>query len=80
MGCDLIVVDYLQLMQVPGTKENRATEIAEISRGLKVLAKELALSGDRAVAVESRRRAARAQEAGDVGSARDPARSSRTPT
>src|SRR5262249_3028687 len=28
-------------MQVPGTKENRATEIAEISRGLKALAKEL---------------------------------------
>jgi replicative DNA helicase len=40
-GIDLIVVDYLQLMQVPGTKENRATEIAEISRGLKALAKEL---------------------------------------
>jgi replicative DNA helicase len=40
-GLNLIVVDYLQLMQVPGTKENRATEIAEISRGLKVLAKEL---------------------------------------
>jgi replicative DNA helicase len=42
-GLSLIVVDYLQLMQVPGTKENRATEIAEISRGLKVLAKELAV-------------------------------------
>lgn len=40
-GLHLIVVDYLQLMQVAGTKENRATEIAEISRGLKVLAKEL---------------------------------------
>ena len=37
----LIVVDYLQLMHVPGTRENRATEIAEISRGLKALAKEL---------------------------------------
>jgi replicative DNA helicase len=37
------VVDYLQLMQVPGTQENRATEIAEISRGLKALAKELAV-------------------------------------
>ena len=42
-GLDLVVVDYLQLMQVAGTKENRATEIAEISRGLKVLAKELAV-------------------------------------
>ena len=40
-GLHLIVVDYLQLMQVPGTKENRATEIGEISRGLKALAKEL---------------------------------------
>jgi replicative DNA helicase len=42
-GLNLIVVDYMQLMQVPGTKENRATEIAEISRGLKTLAKELAV-------------------------------------
>ncbi len=39
----LVVVDYLQLMQVPGTKENRATEISEISRSLKALAKELAV-------------------------------------
>jgi replicative DNA helicase len=42
-GLNLVVVDYLQLMQVPGTVENRATEIAEISRGLKALAKELAV-------------------------------------
>ncbi|HTT02223.1 MAG TPA: replicative DNA helicase [Steroidobacteraceae bacterium] len=40
-GLGLVIVDYLQLMHVPGTKENRATEIAEISRGLKALAKEL---------------------------------------
>jgi replicative DNA helicase len=39
----LIVVDYLQLMAVPGTRENRATEIAEISRSLKAIAKELQL-------------------------------------
>lgn len=38
---DLIVVDYLQLMSVPDNKENRATEIAEISRSLKTIAKEL---------------------------------------
>ncbi len=37
----LIVIDYLQLMAVPGTRENRATEISEISRSLKSLAKEL---------------------------------------
>ncbi|WP_395643956.1 replicative DNA helicase [Rudaea sp.] len=37
----LVVVDYLQLMQVPGNRENRATEISEISRNLKAMAKEL---------------------------------------
>lgn len=37
----LIVVDYLQLMQVPGNNENRTAEISEISRSLKGLAKEL---------------------------------------
>ena len=40
-GLALIVIDYLQLMQVPGNSENRATEISEISRSLKALAKEL---------------------------------------
>lgn len=42
-GLGLIVVDYIQLMQVSGTKENRATELSEISRSLKALAKELDL-------------------------------------
>ena len=39
----LIVVDYLQLMQPPQTRRdgNRAVEVGEISRGLKVLAKEM---------------------------------------
>ncbi|KGM57311.1 DNA helicase [Lysobacter arseniciresistens ZS79] len=37
----LVVIDYLQLMAVPGNSENRATEISEISRSLKHLAKEL---------------------------------------
>jgi replicative DNA helicase len=40
-GLALIVVDYLQLMSSSGREENRATEIAEISRSLKGLAKEL---------------------------------------
>ena len=42
-GLGLIVIDYLQLMQVEGSKENRATEISEISRNLKALAKELSV-------------------------------------
>jgi replicative DNA helicase len=37
----LIVVDYLQLMSGSGGDENRSTELGEISRGLKKLAKEL---------------------------------------
>jgi replicative DNA helicase len=37
----LIVVDYLQLMSSATQGENRATEISEISRSLKALAKEL---------------------------------------
>ena len=37
----LVVIDYLQLMAVPGNKENRATEISEISRSLKAMAKEM---------------------------------------
>jgi len=37
----LIVIDYLQLMQGSSNRENRATEISEISRNLKALAKEL---------------------------------------
>ena len=42
-GLGLIVIDYLQLMAVPGSTENRATEISEISRSLKALAKELSV-------------------------------------
>ncbi|WP_328189539.1 replicative DNA helicase [Marinobacter sp. OP 3.4] len=37
----LIMVDYLQLMRVPGNTEGRTAEISEISRSLKGLAKEL---------------------------------------
>ncbi len=40
-GLGLIVIDYLQLMQLGSSSENRATEISEISRNLKALAKEL---------------------------------------
>jgi replicative DNA helicase len=37
----LVIVDYLQLMQAQSAGENRATEISEISRSMKSLAKEL---------------------------------------
>jgi replicative DNA helicase len=40
VGLDLLVIDYLQLIQVGG-RENRVQEISEISRSLKALAREL---------------------------------------
>jgi len=42
-GLGLIVVDYIQLMVVPGTSENRTNEVSEISRSLKAMAKELSV-------------------------------------
>ncbi len=42
-GLGLVVIDYLQLMKVPGTEENRTNEISEISRQMKAMAKELAI-------------------------------------
>lgn len=38
---ELLIVDYLQLIQVPGTTETRAQEVATITRSLKTLAREL---------------------------------------
>jgi replicative DNA helicase len=40
-GLDMLVIDYLQLMQGRGRFENRQQELAAISRSLKILAKEL---------------------------------------
>ena len=40
-GLDMVVVDYLQLMNADGRVENRQNEVSEISRNLKSIAKEL---------------------------------------
>ncbi len=42
-GLDLVVIDYLQLMSSSNNRDNRQQEISEISRAMKVLAKELEL-------------------------------------
>ena len=42
-GIDMIIVDYLQLMSIPQYSENRVNEIAEVTRSLKAIAKELDL-------------------------------------
>lgn len=39
-GVAMIMVDYLQLMQIPGSSEGRTAEISEISRSMKAIAKE----------------------------------------
>ena len=40
-GLGLVIIDYLQLMSGPRRSENRQQEISEISRSLKILAREL---------------------------------------
>ena len=42
-GLDIIIIDYMQLMSASRNRENRQQEISEISRYLKILAKELGL-------------------------------------
>jgi replicative DNA helicase len=42
-GLSLVIIDYLQLMQSHRRIENRVQEVSELSRGLKILAKELDL-------------------------------------
>ncbi len=40
-GLSLVIIDYLQLMNIDGSADNRALELGKVSRGLKHLAKEL---------------------------------------
>lgn len=42
-GLGLVVIDYLQLMQVPGMGENRAAELSDVSRSIKAMARELSV-------------------------------------
>jgi replicative DNA helicase len=42
-GLSMVIVDYLQLMQGPPGYDNKATEVGEISKGLKTLARELSI-------------------------------------
>lgn len=39
--CDVVMIDYLGLLRSTGTKENRVQEVSEITRNLKIMAKEL---------------------------------------
>ena len=79
-GLDMLVIDYLQLMQGRGRFENRQQELASISRSLKILAKEL----ERARSSRSASSAARRRPAATTGrscrTCASRAPSSRTPT
>lgn len=58
-GLDLILIDYLQLMTLPREKDNRQQEISEISRALKILAKDMKIP---VVALSQLNRAAETRE------------------
>lgn len=58
-GIDLIMIDYLQLMTLPRDKDNRQQEISEISRALKILAKDMKVP---VVALSQLNRAAETRE------------------
>ena len=69
-GLDLLIIDYLQLMQGRGRFESRQQEVSAISRSLKGLAKELELPDHRALAAQSRARGADRPSAAAVRPAR----------
>ena len=79
-GLDMLVIDYLQLMQGRGRFENRQQELASISRSLKILAKELERADPRAQPAEPRARDAAATIGRSSPTCASRARSSRTPT
>ena len=77
---DLIVIDYLQLMHIPGTSENRATEISEISRSLKAMAKELNVPVVALSQLNRRLEERTDKRPGSCPTCVNPAPSNRTPT
>ena len=69
-GLGLVIVDYMQLMRAEDPRANRVEQVGQISRGLKILARELNAAGDRRLAALPRAGAA-------AGQAADPLRPSR---
>ena len=78
-GLGLIIVDYLQLLRADSRIENRVQQVGEMSRGLKILARELAARSSRSRS--SRVASSRARTSGRCSpTCASPGRSSRTPT
>jgi len=79
-GLGLVIVDYLQLMRADDPRANRVEQVGQMSRGLKILARELTRPGDRDLAALSRPRAAPTAPAAALRSARvRPDRAGRRP-
>ena len=79
-GLGLIIVDYLQLMRADARIENRVQQVGEMSRGLKILARELERPGHRALAAQPRASSRAPTSARCSPTCASPGRSSRTPT
>ena len=81
-GLDLVIVDYLQLMQATTTNRdaNRVQEVSEISRGLKALARELSIPVIALVAAVAASRRCASRRSRGCRTCASRARSSRTPT
>ena len=79
-GLGLIIVDYLQLMRADARIENRVQQVGEMSRGLKILARELEVPVIALSQLVARRRVAHGQAADAVRPARiGPDRAGRRP-
>ena len=70
-GLGLIIIDYLQLMRTDSRYDSRVTAVGELSRGLKILARELGVPVISAFAAEPCGGDAPGQEAAALGSARE---------
>ena len=79
-GLGLIIVDYIQLMRAEDPRANRVEQVGQISRGLKILARELDVPVIAHLPALPRARAAPRQAADPLRPARVAARSSRTRT
>ena len=79
-GLGMVIVDYMQLMRSDDARANRVEQVSQFSRGLKILARELARPGDRHLPALPRSGAAPRTSGRSSRTCASPAASSRTRT
>ena len=79
-GSALMIVDYLQLMRADDPRANRVEQVGQMSRGLKILARELEDPGDRDLASSPAPPSSGPTSGRSSPTCASPGRSSRTPT